>query len=51
MAMLIAEECILCGACEPEYPNEVIGEAEEVTGWTSICARSVWVSTMSSNAF
>jgi len=30
MAMLVTEECILCGACEPECPNEAIGEAEEV---------------------
>ncbi|NIN66932.1 MAG: YfhL family 4Fe-4S dicluster ferredoxin [Anaerolineae bacterium] len=30
MAMLIAEECILCGACEPECPNQAIMEGEEV---------------------
>ena len=30
MAMLITEECILCGACEPECPNEAISEGEEL---------------------
>jgi len=30
MAYKITEECILCGACEPECPNEAISEAEEI---------------------
>jgi ferredoxin len=29
MAMKINEECISCGACEPECPNEAISEGEE----------------------
>jgi ferredoxin len=28
MAMLIVEECISCGACEPECPNEAITQGE-----------------------
>jgi len=28
MAMLINEECISCGACEPECPNEAITEGD-----------------------
>lgn len=30
MAYLITEECILCGACEPECPNEAISEGDIV---------------------
>lgn len=26
MAMFITDECILCGACEPECPNTAISE-------------------------
>lgn len=29
MALTITEECINCGACEPECPNEAISEGEE----------------------
>jgi ferredoxin len=29
MAMMITEECINCGVCEPECPNEAIAEGEE----------------------
>jgi ferredoxin len=29
MATLITEECINCGVCEPECPNEAISEGEE----------------------
>jgi len=28
MAYLINEECINCGACEPECPNEAISEGD-----------------------
>ena len=28
--MKITEECINCGACEPECPNEAITEGEEI---------------------
>lgn len=28
MAYIITEDCILCGACEPECPNEAISEGE-----------------------
>jgi ferredoxin len=28
MAFIITEECINCGACEPECPNEAISEGE-----------------------
>ena len=28
MAYKITDECISCGACEPECPNEAISEAE-----------------------
>jgi ferredoxin len=30
MATMITEECINCGACEPECPNEAISEGEDV---------------------
>ena len=30
MARKITEECINCGACEPECPNEAISEGEDI---------------------
>jgi len=30
MAMLITEECISCGACISECPNEAISEGDEI---------------------
>lgn len=30
MATMITDECINCGACEPECPNEAISEGDEV---------------------
>ena len=30
MAMLINEECINCGACEPECPTDSISEGDEI---------------------
>jgi ferredoxin len=30
MALMINEDCINCGACEPECPNEAISESEPV---------------------
>jgi len=30
MAYMITEDCILCGACEPECPNEAISEGETI---------------------
>ncbi|MEW5806729.1 MAG: YfhL family 4Fe-4S dicluster ferredoxin [Acidobacteriota bacterium] len=30
MALLINEECINCGACEPECPNQAISEGENI---------------------
>lgn len=30
MAFLITEECINCGACEPECPNEAISVGDEL---------------------
>jgi ferredoxin len=30
MATFITEECINCGACEPECPNEAISEGPEI---------------------
>jgi len=30
VAYMITEECIACGACEPECPNEAISEGEEI---------------------
>jgi ferredoxin len=29
MALIITEECIACGACESECPNEAITEGDE----------------------
>ena len=29
MATMITEECINCGVCEPECPNDAISEGEE----------------------
>ncbi|HUV94266.1 MAG TPA: YfhL family 4Fe-4S dicluster ferredoxin [Anaerolineae bacterium] len=30
MAFMINDECILCGACESECPNEAISEGDEL---------------------
>lgn len=30
MAMTITDECILCGACEPECPTESISEGDTI---------------------
>ena len=30
MATIITEECISCGVCEPECPNESITEGDEI---------------------
>ena len=30
MAILITDECINCGACEPECPNEAISEGDDI---------------------
>jgi ferredoxin len=30
MAMVIKDDCISCGACEPECPNEAIAEGESI---------------------
>jgi ferredoxin len=30
MAHVISDECINCGACEPECPEEAISEGEEI---------------------
>jgi len=30
MAMLILEDCINCGACEPECPNEAITQGDTI---------------------
>ncbi len=30
MALIITEECIDCGACEPECPNQAITEGDEI---------------------
>jgi len=30
MAYKITDECISCGACEPECPNEAISEGETI---------------------
>ncbi len=30
MSTMITEECINCGACEPECPNEAISEGDEI---------------------
>ncbi|MEM2249518.1 MAG: YfhL family 4Fe-4S dicluster ferredoxin [Candidatus Bathyarchaeia archaeon] len=29
MAYMITEECIMCGACEPECPNQAISEGPD----------------------
>ena len=29
MALLINDDCVNCGACEPECPNEAISEGDE----------------------
>ena len=29
MALLINEECVNCGVCEPECPNDAISEGED----------------------
>ena len=30
MATIITEECINCGACEPECPNQAIAQGEDI---------------------
>ncbi len=30
MALMITDECINCGACVPECPNEAISEGEDI---------------------
>lgn len=30
MAMKISEDCISCGACEPECPNEAISQGDTI---------------------
>jgi ferredoxin len=30
MTMRITDECIVCGACEPECPVEAISEADDI---------------------
>ena len=30
MALMITEECINCGACEPECPNQAITAGDEI---------------------
>lgn len=30
MALMITEECINCGACEPECPNQAISAGDEI---------------------
>jgi len=30
MSTMITEQCINCGVCEPECPNEAIGQGEKV---------------------
>jgi ferredoxin len=30
MAYIITDECISCGACEPECPNQAISEGETI---------------------
>jgi ferredoxin len=30
MALMITNECIVCGACEPECPNNAIAAGEEI---------------------
>ena len=34
MALLITDECINCGACEPECPNSAIYEGGETWSWS-----------------
>lgn len=30
MALMITEDCVNCGVCEPECPNEAIAEGDEI---------------------
>lgn len=30
MALMITDECVNCGVCEPECPNEAIYEGDEI---------------------
>ena len=30
MALMITEDCVNCGVCEPECPNEAISEGDDV---------------------
>ena len=43
MSLLITEDCVNCGVCEPECPNEAISEGDDifVIDWEH--CTSVWV--------
>ena len=42
MAIIITDECINCGACEPECPNDAITEGEDIYLIdTSLCTECV----------
>ncbi len=30
MALIITDECVNCGVCEPECPNEAISEGDDI---------------------
>jgi len=38
MATHITDECINCGACEPECPNDAISEGDSITSSIPSCA-------------
>ena len=57
MAMSITEECISCGACEPDCPVEAISEGDTIyvidanVAWNAratTTARSAWMFARSS---
>ena len=36
MAIIITDECINCGACEPECPNTAIYEGADAVSYTHL---------------
>jgi ferredoxin len=42
MSTLITDECINCGVCEPECPNEAISEGEDFYEIDADLLRNAW---------
>ena len=50
MATMITNDCINCGACEPECPNNAISQGETIFVIDPSCARNASVFTITRHA-